>query len=526
MSAQSVVLQESTPLRDSVIWDLQDQFYIRKGPSCWTDAIVPHFVTSNSYIAYQYANCILGYIRDYYNSPNANNEEPIYIVEVGAGHGKLGFLILNHLADLKEFMPEGVKRPFVYVITDFTSNIVEFCQKHKRMQEHITEGVVDFAVFNCEKDSEMTLLISGKKLSEETIKTPVIAISNYLFNGLREDALSIANGKVSEAYISISTDREEPDKLDPEIISRMKVDWSYKPIEELDKHYSEEYLLPIIRHYADNNTNLNVLLPVGALRFVRSLQKMSHNNFLLLSADKAHSHEEDMKLSKENPHMAIHGSFSFMTNFHAMHLYFVNNKGESYHTPYYSGLQVAAFVMGETPISEFQFAWENVLLAFDPDSFSQLQRCIRDETPSPSLKNILALVRLSHYESEVFYKFKQVLVDHIPYASDKMQSDFKNDILHIANNFYPLSTSKDVDFDLGRLSMGLRDYETSIALFKKSMDLCGEHYVTWHNLGICYYYIDNMTESMNSFDKCLKIQPEYQDAKSWRARVEEKIHTN
>lgn len=78
---------------------------------------------------------------------------------MGAGHGKLGFLILNHLADLKEFMPEGtmncidydilgVKRPFVYVITDFTSNIVEFCQKHKRMQEHISEGVVDFAVFS------------------------------------------------------------------------------------------------------------------------------------------------------------------------------------------------------------------------------------------------------------------------------------------------------------------------------------------------------------------------------------------
>ena len=169
MSTQSVVLQESTPLRDSMIWDLQDQFYIRKGPSCWTDAIVPHFVTSNSYIAYQYANCILGYIRDYYNryncclqlilSPDSNKKEPIYIVEVGAGHGKLGFLILNHLADLKEFMPEGicscssfhyigVEKPFVYVITDFTSNIVEFCQKHKRMQEHITEGVVDFAIFS------------------------------------------------------------------------------------------------------------------------------------------------------------------------------------------------------------------------------------------------------------------------------------------------------------------------------------------------------------------------------------------
>lgn len=71
--------------------------------------------------------------------------------------------------------------------------------------------------------------------------------------------------------------------------------------------------------------------------------------------------------------------------------------------------------------------------------------------------------------------------------------------------------------------MGLRDYETSIRLFRKSMSLCGEHYVTWHNLGICYYYIDNIQESLNSFNKCLEIQPEYQDAKSWRARVEEKM---
>lgn len=43
-----------------------------------------------------------------FNRPDANKEEPIYIVELGAGHGKLGFLILNHLAQLSEFMPEGI----------------------------------------------------------------------------------------------------------------------------------------------------------------------------------------------------------------------------------------------------------------------------------------------------------------------------------------------------------------------------------------------------------------------------------
>ena len=41
--------------------------------------------------------------------PDAKKDKPIYIVEVGAGHGKLGFLILNHLEELAEFLPEGKK---------------------------------------------------------------------------------------------------------------------------------------------------------------------------------------------------------------------------------------------------------------------------------------------------------------------------------------------------------------------------------------------------------------------------------
>ena len=110
--------------------------------------------------------------------------------------------------------------------------------------------------------------------------------------------------------------------------------------------------------YVDNHESLNVLLPIGALRLVRCLQHISHDHFLLLSADKAHAHEEDLCVTKGNPHLAIHGSFSFMTNFHALDLYFGNQQGVCFHTPYYSGLQVAAYVMGEMPISEFKFAWE------------------------------------------------------------------------------------------------------------------------------------------------------------------------
>lgn len=156
--------------------------------------------------------------------------------------------------------------------------------------------------------------------------------------------------------------------MDPEIISRMTVNWSYKPIESVRDHYKEDYLIPIIEQYSrdydyhcsyiQNNATLNVLLPIGALRCVHTLQEISHNQFLLLTADKAHSHEDDLKLTKENPHLVTHGSFSFMTNFHAIREYVEHNGGCSYHTPYYSGLQVAAFVMGSMKLPEFRFSWE------------------------------------------------------------------------------------------------------------------------------------------------------------------------
>ena len=41
--------------------------------------------------------------------------------------------------------------------------------------------------------------------------------------------------------------RREEDKSDPDIISRMKVEWSYKPIENLEEHFQDADLLAIVK---------------------------------------------------------------------------------------------------------------------------------------------------------------------------------------------------------------------------------------------------------------------------------------
>ena len=34
----------------------------------------------------------------------------------------------------------------------------------------------------------------------------------------------------------------------------------------------------------------------------------------------------------------------------------------------------------------------------------------------------------------------------------------------------------------------LQDYAGAIRVFERSNELCGDHHVTWFNIGICHYY--------------------------------------
>lgn len=48
----------------------------------------------------------------------------------------------------------------------------------------------------------------------------------------------------------------------------------------------------------------------------------------------------------------------------------------------------------------------------------------------PPLQHVLALLRLANHDSDVFYKFKQVLIDKIvfPYCTELVQMDVRGDI--------------------------------------------------------------------------------------------------
>ena len=248
------------------------------------------------------------------------------------------------------------------------------------------------------------------------------------------------------------------------------------------------------------------------------------------------------------------------------------------------------------------WAFADFVQDFGPENFSTLQRCVKEEIRAPSMPVVLALLRLSRCDADVYYKFRQTLLDKVMYSSpsDNALSDLAQDISgvrlpafnpfalvdridvcaaycdwQVSASYYALSPRKDVCFELGRLLMSLKvrcaarpvvtSQQPSVAtsvmstechpsqrhgeacqFFESSNAFCGEHHVTWHNLGICCFYVDNLPAALDCFSRVrhirfrarargvrfslrpcvrqsMELDPHYADARTWYRKVRARL---
>lgn len=546
--ATLALLEGPTPLRDSMLWNLQRKFYDEVNIKAWSQSIVPNFVTSNAFIARTYSNVVLGLMRDLFDPasavsaagggsaaarggaaarPRGNPAEPLYIVEVGAGHGQMSYLMVKALLALKEVYPPHEREyPFVYVMTDFTQHNVDFWLAHRQLAPLVEAGVLDMALYNAETDDSIKLINSGVVLSAESMASgnPIVAITNYVFDTLTTDAFRVADGEVQQAMVSVSSPEEADTDtpLNPDVIRRMQCEFTYEAVDEDDDFYGDDDFNYIVRAYQERMTDASCLVPIGGLRMIRGLASIGAGRLMLIAGDKGYHTEAEMA-GFRHPHIARHGSFSMMVNFHALQLYFERRGGFSLHSSHQDGFKTATLFLGVDKPGTLHARWafEDCMKEFGPENFSTLQRCVKDETAHPSLPTILALLRLSRCDASLFYKFKQVLLDKATYdtLSENVTADMLRDISGVSNSYYALLRRKDVCFEVGRLLMSMKHYAEACKFFESSNMFCGEHHVTWHNLGICMYYCGNLPAALKCFSRSGEMNPKYVEARTWHRKV-------
>ena len=553
-------LEDFTRFSQCHLWKLMMSFYDRQGVDSWSQGIVPHFITSNAFIGKQYARVISSFITDCMNSSSSMALDPssrLYIIELGTGSGKFSHFFISALAAMQHSFPFPLSQ-ITYVMTDFTKKNFDFWNTHPALSQYVESGLVDFALFNATTDTEFTLAKSNVTLSRNSVKNPVIILANYLFDTLYHDLFQVsACGQVKTGLCSTgSSSLSEPDALDPAILKRLSNKFRYDEVQNnfYDSEEGDEDALNAIltwykEYYESINENATLLVPIGALRAVRRLAAFSSSRAFILSGDKGHNNPNHF-IGTSDPHIAVHGSFSVMVNYHAVGVYTVSKGGFALHNPQEeASLKVSAFVLtGDDKMSvpvksdaltdicdqrsqEFPntvSSFQEYLVDFGPNDFFVMQKCLKEETKAknssgPSLKSVVALLKLSQWDPDVFYKFRDAILDQIPSCGSKLRADLVRGISNVWKNYYMLDKDKDIAFEIGRFYYGIRDFKNALDFYQTSIDSVGDHHVTSHNMGLCYYSLGDVEKSLSYFTAAVNQNEAYEKAKSWRDRVRREL---
>ena len=148
-----------TALSASPLWQQQRAYFEAQGPSAWASGAVPHYVTSNPYLARAFAEVVVGFAADRarVHGPGARQ---LTIVELGAGAGRLGYHLVRALRGALDAAAAGWAP--VYVLTDLAASTVAWWRAHPWLQPLFAAGLLDIARFDATRDHELVLQVSGK----------------------------------------------------------------------------------------------------------------------------------------------------------------------------------------------------------------------------------------------------------------------------------------------------------------------------------------------------------------------------
>ena len=501
-------LQKDLPLSRSFIWNLQAKYYQSLGIDAWLSGMVPSRVTTNSYIAWRYARLIASYIQD----TQARN---VTIVELGAGHGRFGFLTATHLQQIAaEMLPQHTT--WKYVLTDCAERNIQFYEAHEAFQPLVSEGRVDFARYEAGVDHSLTLRHSGELIDATNPAEHLIVIGNYFFDSLPMDVWHVKNGELS-AFWPVIHARDSGSMFTQEqadVLEHLDLEWEHK---ETTPAYSDPLWNAIATQLAAEIQNGTFMLPVGAFACLDELNSWSHRPMFLLVTDKGYPRVEDYQ-DRGPPTLIQHGCFSFNLNFVALEKWFESKSGFAHLPKYRDGLiETAAFAThfhkGSLASTQFEFS---AVTQFTPAEFHQVTR--RCENAGPDLFTALSFLKLSCYDPITLHRLRRSIRNGIPDA-DSIEINLLYDaLIHVRQNFYHLRDF-DIPFDLGLIYQHLSNYDIAIDLYHESLRLFGERAITFYNLAICHEKLGRPAQALHCIDKSIAIDPDT-DALEFRTKLQ------
>jgi hypothetical protein len=438
-----VELEREVRLSRSRLWALQRGYFERAGVTAWQGGIVPHYITSNAFLADAYARAVIGLLRD----GGLDAEQPLYVIELGAGCGRFGFHFLSRLrerlARMERIERLPRRRPRVrYVLTDLAPKNVEFYLAHPSLQPLLQDGSLDCAVLDLDAEPELRLQRSGEVLGPGAIKNPVVFLANYVFDGLPNDAFSLRGGRLHEALVTLRAPASAPAPDDPAQLARLGVRFTHRLVPAPDgevRFYGRPDWDRLLAGHAGGEGCF--LFPVSGLAALGRLCALASDRLLLLSADKGSHHRADQLGPEPDP--VVHGSFSLAVNYFALAGWVRDRGGTTIHGAHrQASLSLNAFLLGG-PFPEAELACEEALCAGGPDDLFTLKKALDWRYETLTLEQILALCRVLAYDPRILHGCLPAIHQKLPQADARLREDLRDTLDKVRAAYFPIGEEAD-----------------------------------------------------------------------------------
>ncbi|MES2217563.1 MAG: hypothetical protein V4501_04030 [Pseudomonadota bacterium] len=523
IEGRNIVIEQKRKFSESCLWKMQREYFDQAGINAWVNQ-VPFYITSNPYIAYCYAHTSLSFIQDILTLNPAAKNHPFYILELGTGSGRFSFYVIKAIAELQKIL--GLEDVTIcYVMSDFTKNNIKYYETHPAFIPYLERGVLDFALFDMEVERPITLLKKNIRLNPETLINPLIVYANYIFDTISHDAFTVHEGKLYELLLSISTPENNMRDNKPDDMEQLSIDFKVNEINS--NYYNDPHLDTILEEYKTTLRDSSLLFPIGSIRAIKLLKKLSDNKLFIISSDKGYSALKSLD-NLGHPSLSFHGSFSMMVNFHAIANYFKNSGGDYFLQTPRKGIKTSVFCSGYqlADLPETRLALNEYLEGLSPADYFTLHRRMSDTFQECSLDIIAAHINFSHWDPHIFTK----LANRVNSLAEDAESDtvtFLASNMHkIAANYYFMPKSDCVLFEIAVFFHTIKRFEEALKYYNEAKKFIGDQFGLFYNTALCEHHLHLFDDALRDFKEAERLDPDSKEAKEWIAYLEKEMGEN
>ncbi|GJJ00752.1 hypothetical protein RugamoR64_12900 [Duganella rhizosphaerae] len=519
-TAAPAAAETYTAFADSHLWQMQRSYYEQAGLAAWSEAQVPHYLSSNPVMARAYADMVLGYWRDL-KAQHSTVDQTLYVIELGAGCGRFSYhFLLQFFAEFDAVREPGDK--VCYVMTDFSRATVAAWQHpiHDKLKSFIAEGRLDYACFDAEEDTHLHLQQQNKILSPGSLQLPPVVIANYVFSAVRQDLFFLDKERIYEGWIALNPDEEIGLEDAPEHLQM-----HYQKRRISGGPYANAHWNQLIETCAKNWPPCAMLFPSFALTALERLGNLHQGELFLLSADRG-SHELRALVAQHEPQIAFHGSFSFPVNYHVLSQLIQQQGGQCWAAARDDLTIVAARWQGamqQTPPARSARLWRETALAaqralqqFNPNDYYSIKQALEEQAQYLSPEHMLAYLRLGQWDTKLFYLMFPYLFDVLAQIPASQQNAWYSALAEVWRHHLPIGEDYDLAFDLAMLAGELSRWRWAIDLLLQSLEHPGQQHAqnksaVYFNLGIANWQMAEYAKAEHYLTRAITLAPERQE---------------